>query len=66
MANETTMKPALKKTVLADTMQAMGILPVLILIVIVFSFIAPNFMTEANMLNITRQASINIVLAACQ
>lgn len=39
MANETTMKPALKKTVLADTMQAMGILPVLILIVIVFSFI---------------------------
>ena len=64
MANETTMKPALKKTVLADTMQAMGILPVLILIVIVFSFIAPNFMTEANMLNITRQASINIVLAA--
>ena len=64
MANETTMKPALKKTVLEDTMQAMGILPVLILIVIVFSFIAPNFMTEANMLNITRQASINIVLAA--
>ncbi len=45
-------------------MQAMGILPVLILIVIIFSFIAPNFMTEANMMNITRQASINIVLAA--
>ena len=45
-------------------MQAMGILPVFVLIVIVFAFIAPNFMTEANMMNITRQASINIVLAA--
>lgn len=57
-------KPSLKKSVLADVMQAMGILPVLVLIVVVFSFIAPNFMTEANIMNITRQASINIVLAA--
>ena len=57
-------KQTIKKLALADTMQAMGILPVLILIVIIFSFIAPNFMTEANMMNITRQASINIVLAA--
>ena len=57
-------KPTIKKLALADTMQAMGILPVLILIVIIFSFIAPNFMTEANMMNITRQSSINIVLAA--
>ena len=57
-------KPTIKKLALAVTMQAMGILPVLILIVIIFSFIAPNFMTEANMMNITRQASINIVLAA--
>ncbi|MDO4430079.1 MAG: ribose ABC transporter permease [Lonepinella koalarum] len=57
-------KPGLKKLALADTLQAMGILPILVLIVIVFSFIAPNFMTEANMMNITRQASINIVLAA--
>lgn len=57
-------KPSFKKLALADTMQAMGILPILILIIGVFSFIAPNFMTEANMMNITRQASINIVLAA--
>lgn len=56
--------PTLKKRALADTMQAMGILPILILIIIVFSLIAPNFMSEANMMNITRQASINIVLAA--
>lgn len=57
-------KPGFKKLAIADAMQAMGILPILILIVIVFSFVAPNFMTEANMMNITRQASINIVLAA--
>jgi len=29
----------------------------------VFAFIAPNFLTENNLLNIVRQASINIVLA---
>ncbi|WP_032093919.1 ABC transporter permease subunit [Necropsobacter rosorum] len=57
-------KPTFKKPAVAEAVQAMGILPILILIVIVFSFIAPNFMTEANMMNITRQASINIVLAA--
>ncbi|WP_439240264.1 ABC transporter permease subunit [Lonepinella sp. BR2474] len=57
-------KPTFKKWAIADSMQAMGILPILVLIVIVFAFIAPNFMTEANMMNITRQASINIVLAA--
>lgn len=57
-------KAKFKKSALADAMQAMGILPVLVLIVMVFSFIAPNFMTEANLMNITRQASINIVLAA--
>ncbi|TNG90957.1 ribose ABC transporter permease [Pasteurellaceae bacterium USgator11] len=60
----TTAKPKMKKLAIADAMQAIGILPILILIVIVFSFVAPNFMTEANMMNITRQASINIVLAA--
>lgn len=64
MTNAVSTKPGLKKLALADTMQATGILPILVLIIIVFSFIAPNFMTEANMMNITRQASINIVLAA--
>ena len=53
-----------KKVAMSDALQAVGILPILVLIVIVFSFVAPNFMTEANMMNITRQASINIVLAA--
>ena len=53
-----------KKMLMGDLMQTIGILPILILIVAVFGFIAPNFFTESNLLNITRQASINIVLAA--
>jgi energy-coupling factor transporter ATP-binding protein EcfA2 len=47
----------------ANLIQTAGILPVLIVIVIAFAFIAPNFLTENNLLNIVRQASINIVLA---
>ncbi len=47
----------------ANLIQTAGILPVLIVIAVVFSFIAPNFLTENNLLNIVRQASINIVLA---
>lgn len=53
-----------KKMLMSDLMQTVGILPILILIVAVFGFIAPNFFTESNLLNITRRASINIVLAA--
>lgn len=45
-------------------MQSVGILPMLIVIVAVFGVVTPNFFTDANLLNITRQASINIVLAA--
>ena len=47
----------------ANVIQTAGILPILIVIAIIFSFIAPNFLTENNLLNIVRQASINIVLA---
>lgn len=47
----------------ANLIQTAGILPVLIVIAVVFAFIAPNFLTENNLLNIVRQASINIVLA---
>lgn len=58
-------KPAaLKKVLLSDIIQSLGIFPVLLLIVAAFGLIAPNFFTESNLLNITRQASINIVLAA--
>ncbi|WP_152562881.1 MULTISPECIES: ribose ABC transporter permease [unclassified Serratia (in: enterobacteria)] len=60
----TTKAPALKRALLGDLMQTVGILPILILIVAIFGFVAPNFFTDANLLNIARQASINIVLAA--
>lgn len=46
-----------KKMLMSDLMQTVGILPILVLIVAVFGFIAPNFFTESNLLNITRQAS---------
>ena len=39
-------------------------LPVLILICILFAVLTPNFLTQNNMINVVRQASINIVLAA--
>ncbi len=42
---------SIKKVAMSDALQAVGILPILVLIVIVFSFVAPNFMTEANMMN---------------
>jgi ribose transport system permease protein len=51
------------KKFLSDAIQVAGILPVLIVIAIFFAIIAPNFLTEANLMNIARQASINIVLA---
>lgn len=44
--------------------QSLGILPILILIGILFSVLTPNFLQADNLLNILRQASINIVLAA--
>ena len=44
--------------------QLAGMLPVLILICILFAVLTPNFLTENNIINVVRQASINIVLAA--
>src|ERR1700747_1612489 len=41
-----------------------GMLPVLIVICILFAFLTPNFLTQNNIVNVVRQASINIVLAA--
>lgn len=55
---------SLKKALFSDMMQTVGILPILILIVAVFGLVTPNFFTESNLLNIARQSSINIVLAA--
>ena len=47
-------KSASAKMLMGDLMQTVGILPILILIVAVFGFIAPTF-TESNLLNITRR-----------
>ncbi len=44
--------------------QSLGILPILILIGVLFSVLTPNFLHSDNLLNILRQAAINIVLAA--
>ena len=39
-------------------------LPVLIVICILFAFLTESFLTTNNLINVVRQASINIVLAA--
>lgn len=44
-------------------LQVAGILPILILICVLFAFLSPNFLTPGNIVNIFRQASVNIVLA---
>lgn len=46
-----------------DLAQVAGILPILVIIGILFAFLTPNFLTAGNLVNIIRQASINIVLA---
>ncbi|WP_035139944.1 ABC transporter permease subunit [Fischerella sp. PCC 9605] len=46
-----------------NLIQVAGILPILVLISILFTFLTPNFLTPGNVVNILRQASINIVLA---
>jgi ribose transport system permease protein len=44
--------------------QLAGMVPVLVVICILFALLTPNFLTQNNMVNVVRQASINIVLAA--
>ncbi|MBD2681057.1 MULTISPECIES: ABC transporter permease subunit [Nostoc] len=48
---------------IATFLEVAGILPILVLICILFTFLSPNFLTGGNLVNILRQASINIVLA---
>ena len=47
----------------SNLLQVVGILPILALIGILFALLTPNFLTTGNIVNIFRQASINIVLA---
>jgi ribose transport system permease protein len=53
-----------RKDVRRSLIQVAGMLPVLVLICILFAVLSPNFLTENNIINVVRQASINIVLAA--
>ena len=48
----------------AHITQVAGMLPVLIVICILFAFLTESFLTTNNLINVIRQASINIVLAA--
>lgn len=62
-ATTTTLQAAAAAGRSRGLLQALGILPVLILIGILFAFLTPNFLTSNNLINVVRQASINIVLA---
>lgn len=42
----------------------LGILPMLLAVGVLFAILTPKFLTASNLLNVSRQASINIVLAA--
>jgi len=44
--------------------EATGILPMLLVVVAVFAVLTPKFLAAANLMNVARQASINVVLAA--
>lgn len=46
-----------------NILRNIGILPVLLVFIVVFSIISPNFRTFANMMNIFRATSINLVIA---
>jgi ribose transport system permease protein len=69
MATEATTQAAAlaaakRKELTRSVIQMAGMLPVLALICILFALLTPNFLTQNNLVNVVRQASINIVLAA--
>src|ERR1700741_5484468 len=62
---DTTALAAAKRKEFTRTMiELAGMLPVLVIICILFAVLTPNFLTQNNLVNVVRQASINIVLAA--
>jgi ribose transport system permease protein len=52
------------KEMMRSLVQIVGMLPVLLVICILFAVITENFLTTNNLINVVRQASINIVLAS--
>ena len=55
---------AKRKEFTRSMIELAGMLPVLIVICILFAVLTPNFLNQNNIVNVVRQASINIVLAA--
>ncbi|RUX06577.1 ribose ABC transporter permease, partial [Mesorhizobium sp. M8A.F.Ca.ET.059.01.1.1] len=55
---------AVRSRRLRTALAALGMLPVLVLLAAGFQFINPRFLTGTNLLIVTQQSSINIVLAA--
>jgi ribose transport system permease protein len=69
MATEATTQTAAlaaakRKEFTRSVIELAGMLPVLVVICILFAILTPNFLTQNNLVNVVRQASINIVLAA--
>src|ERR1700681_1644286 len=60
----TALAAAKRKEFTRSMIELAGMLPVLVVICVLFSFLTPNFLHENNIVNVIRQASINIVLAA--
>ncbi|MBN3924448.1 ribose ABC transporter permease [Nostoc sp. NMS4] len=62
--NKSANNPAVRnRKSISTLLEVAGILPILVIICILFAFLSPNFLTGGNIVNILRQASINIVLA---
>ncbi|MFW5695236.1 MAG: ABC transporter permease subunit [Alkalispirochaeta sp.] len=57
-------KPSLAKQQRSAVWESLGILPILVIIVVLFAVLNGNFLRPNNLMNVLRQASINIVLAA--
>src|SRR6516162_10653605 len=53
-----------RKELTRSLIELAGMLPVLLIICILFALLTPNFLTQNNLVNVVRQASINIGLAA--
>src|SRR6476620_3013199 len=44
-------------------LETLGMLPMLVGVGVLFALLTPKFLTAANLMNVARQASINVVLA---
>src|ERR1700680_5104937 len=60
----TALAAAKRKEFTRSMIELAGMLPVLIVICILFAVLTPNFLNQNTIVNVIRQASINIVLAA--